>query len=103
MACCMVSGNQKPIQWPESRTTMLCRSLDVSRLYGKGDEYILRSPVPDFESRQPPAGTPRFNAYFYVRTSQDCGSSTAQGPQKSRLLCVARFCCMLRRFVDNNR
>ncbi len=44
----------------------VCRSLyDVSRLYGKGDEYILRSPVPDLdESRQPPNWHPAIQCIF---------------------------------------
>jgi hypothetical protein len=32
-----------------------------------------------------PTDARRFNAYVIVRTSQDCGSSTAQSPQKSGL------------------
>jgi hypothetical protein len=47
-----------------------------------------------FLETQPPAAHPgirRFTAYLTVRTSQDCGSCTARGPEKSGLLRTARF------------
>jgi hypothetical protein len=46
-------GNQRPKSWPESRTSMVCRSLDVSWLQGKGDGFILVAD-PLEKRRQPP-------------------------------------------------
>jgi hypothetical protein len=61
--------------------------------------------IADFQ--YPNAGNPHWNPavqhLLNARTSQDCGSSTAQSPEKSRLLRGSRFCCMMRRFVDNSR
>src|SRR5712671_3520788 len=40
MACRIMLGNQRPKRWPESRTTMVCRSLDVSRPKGNDDGFM---------------------------------------------------------------
>jgi len=49
-------GNQRPNGWPESRTTMLYKSLDVSRLQGKGDEFM-----EDRRSLRITAGSPHWH------------------------------------------
>src|SRR5215470_16169840 len=72
-----LSDNQRPKVRPKSRTRTRLRFLDVARSLGTGDGFIMDRRSPIFPNAGTPTGIRRFDAYVYVRTSQDCGSSTA--------------------------
>jgi hypothetical protein len=51
-----------------------------------------------------PTGSPAIQQLLqYARTSQDCGSSTAHGPEKTEASSRRKKIEAMRRFVDNGR